>query len=91
MKTAPFYRSKQIALAVMAAMTLPDIAARMVALGQVAPYRSRGKGRGAPSRVYGNPPGKYMPHQGPRECMRRRLGGMAAVRRAGGVELELDV
>ena len=38
-------------------------------LGQ---YRSRGKGRGTPARVYGNPPSKYMPHQGKRECERRR-------------------
>lgn len=38
-------------------------------------YRSRGHGRGSPSRRYGNPDGKYMPHQGPRECERRRVRG----------------
>lgn len=32
---------------------------------------SRGKGRGAESRKFGNKPGKYMPHQGARECERR--------------------
>ena len=34
--------------------------------------RSRGKGRGTPSRTYGNPAGKYMPHQGAKECARRK-------------------
>lgn len=41
------------------------------ALAKIGPYRSRGKGRGAPSRRYGNKPGKYMPHQGKQECARR--------------------
>lgn len=33
--------------------------------------RSRGKGRGTPERRYGNVGGKYMPHQGAKECARR--------------------
>ena len=52
-------------------MALP-IAERLKALGGLEPYKSRGKGRGAPSRRYGNKSGKYMPHQGARECARRR-------------------
>lgn len=34
------------------------------------PLRHRGKGRGAPSRNYGNAP-HNTPHQGKRECARR--------------------
>jgi hypothetical protein len=45
------------------------------ALSKLGTYKSRGKGRGTPSRRYGNPPGRYSPHQGAREMERRRLGG----------------
>ncbi len=41
---------------------------KLAAIGQ---YKSRGHGRGSPSRRYGNKPGKYMPHQGKQECARR--------------------
>jgi hypothetical protein len=34
-------------------------------------YKSRGKGRGSLEHRHGNKPGKYMPHQGARECERR--------------------
>jgi len=44
-----------------------------VALAQIGPYRSRGKGRGKTfgNQNSGNRAGKYMPHQGKRECARR--------------------
>lgn len=45
---------------------------RLDAMAEIGPYKSRGKGRGTPSRRYGNPDGRYMPHQGERECERRR-------------------
>lgn len=32
---------------------------------------SRGKDRGSANRVYGNTGGKYLPHQGFNECLRR--------------------
>lgn len=40
-------------------------------LAAISPYKSRGHGRGSPSRRYGNKPGKYSPHQGKQECARR--------------------
>jgi hypothetical protein len=44
-------------------------------LAAIGPYKSRGHGRGSPSRRYGNKPGKYMPHQGAQEIERRLVGG----------------
>lgn len=35
-------------------------------------YKSRGKGRGSREYQYGHKAGKYLPHQGARECARRR-------------------
>lgn len=45
---------------------------KATAMAAIKPYRSRGKGRGTPSMRFGNKAGKYMPHQGARECARRR-------------------
>lgn len=55
--------------------------AMMVILSSLGAYRSRGKGRGTAARRYGNTSG-HTPHQGVRECLRRRIGGFAAQRRA---------
>ena len=35
-------------------------------------YRSRGKGRGSREFKYGHKAGRYVPHQGPQECLRRQ-------------------
>lgn len=43
-------------------------------LAQLPEYKSRGKGRGALSWRFGNPPGCYRPHQGRQERMRRLVG-----------------
>lgn len=62
---APFSRAIAMMALVQAAMGNFD------ALAKIGPYKSRGHGRGSPLRRYGNKPGKYMPHQGKRECARR--------------------
>ena len=46
------------------------------ALRGMKPLRHRGKGRGTPSRRYGNP-SSHTPHQGRQECLRRVIGGWA--------------
>ena len=66
-----FKLAKQMFAAIAAAMALPLRGDQQAALGQIGPYRSRGKGRGSPSRRFGNPPGKYAPHQGKQEIARR--------------------
>ena len=58
-------------LAIAAAMTTGSGVEKQIALSRIGSYKSRGKGRGTPSRHFGNKSGKYMPHQGPRECARR--------------------
>lgn len=65
MRNNPFARAMAMLQAVLAA------GGDMGKLAALGPYVSRGKGRGSPSRRYGNKPGKYMPHQGKRECARR--------------------
>lgn len=67
-----FARAKAMLAAIAAAMVLATEVERQRALDSIGPYRSRGKGRGTPSRRYGNTPGKYLPHQGERERARRR-------------------
>jgi hypothetical protein len=69
-----FARALVMFAAVAAAMKLEGTA-RLDALNEIGPYKSRGKGRGTPSRRYGNRSGIYKPHQGARECERRRMGG----------------
>ena len=64
-RSNPFARATAMLQLVLAAMGNP---AKLAAIGT---YVSRGKGRGSPPRRYGNKPGKYMPHQGKRECARR--------------------
>lgn len=67
----PFARARAMFALVAAAM------GDMVKLAAIGQYKSRGHGRGTPSRRYGNKAGKYMPHQGKRECA-RRLGQLCA-------------
>jgi len=69
----PFARSKMIFAAIAAAMSLAGIGERKDAMGRIGQYRARGKGRGTPSKRFGNPAGKYTPHQGAKECARRVL------------------
>ena len=66
-----FKRSKAIFAAIAAAMALANIGERKEALGGIPQYRPRGKGRGTPSKRFGNKAGKYTPHQGANECARR--------------------
>lgn len=66
-----FKWAKQMFAAIAAAMALPLRGDQQAALGLIGDYRSRGKGRGTPSRRYGNPAGKYTPHQGKQEIARR--------------------
>lgn len=70
--TNGFKLARMMFAAIAGAMKLPTHGEQQLALGQIGPYISRGKGRGAPSRRFGNPPGKYVPHQGERETARRR-------------------
>lgn len=64
--------------AVSAALALPVLQQRE-ALAKIGPYKSRGKGRGTPPRNHNAAAGRsrYMPHQGARECERRRMGGIS--------------
>lgn len=71
MKSIPFAHARAFASAIAAAMSLPHVLDRQKALGLIPAYKSRGHGRGTPSRRYGNKPGKYTPHQGKQECARR--------------------
>lgn len=68
-----FARAKATFALVAAAMALP-FGAQQAALAKIAPYKSRGKGRGKPfdKQRHGNKAGKYMPHQSARECARRK-------------------
>lgn len=68
------FKIRAEALRAAAAMT-PILAklALMELAGKLGAYKSRGHGRGTPSRRYGSRPGKYEPHQGAKECERRRL------------------
>lgn len=47
------------------------------ALLDIPSLRHRGKGRGAPSRRYGHQAGRYVPHEGLQERLRRQIGGWA--------------
>lgn len=64
----PFARSLAIAAAIAQAMTAIN---KSELLALIPTYKSRGKGKGGLPRSYGNKAGKYMPHQGKRECARR--------------------
>lgn len=84
-----FYRAmtmfKERAEALKAAALIGPIEAKLALLAladRLGQYKSRGKGRGTPMRRYGNRTGAYMPHQGERECLRRRIGGFAERRRS---------
>lgn len=70
-KSAPFALERAMMAAIAAAMQSPS---PQVALAQIGPYVSRGKGRGKAfdKQRHGNRTGgKYWPHQGKQECARR--------------------
>lgn len=67
-----FKAAQEMFDAIRAALGLPSEVEKQSAMAKIKPYRSRGKGRGTPSQRFGNKGGKYEPHQGPRECARRR-------------------
>lgn len=74
-----FYRAmamfKERAEAMKAAALIGPIEAKLALMAladRLGQYKSRGHGRGAPMRRYGNKGGAYSPHQGARECARRR-------------------
>lgn len=80
----PFKRAleafKQRAEALKAASALTPLLAKLALMelaGRLGAYKSRGHGRGTPSRRYGSRPGAYSPHQGAQERIRRTLGGWA--------------
>ena len=68
----PFRRATAMfeAIATILAST-PNPSERQRALGELDPYRSRGKGRGSFNFRFSNKDGKYRPHQGKREMARR--------------------
>lgn len=63
--------AKAVFAAIAAAMAIGNELDRKRAFGEIPQYRPRGKGRGTPSKKFGNPGGKYTPHQGSKECARR--------------------
>lgn len=74
---SPFNRAAVMAGLIHAMMQEPGMSLGVV-YHQLGAYRSRGKG-GKGNRYcatrHGNKPGKYMPHQGAKECARRRVRG----------------
>lgn len=76
MKPVPFHRVRAIFAAIATAMALP-VDQRSAALSGIGPYRSRGKGRGSPSRNWLRPFSHNTPHQGAQERLRRKIGGWA--------------
>jgi len=83
-RPAPFRRIKVLVAAVLAAQATLKASHQIEAERSKAEtmlddakrdlfaYKSRGKGRGTISPRFGNKSGKYRPHQGARECARRR-------------------
>ena len=67
-----FAKANAMFAAIAAAMALPE-GERQDALSRIAPYHSRGKGRGTAGRNYlkGANRSTYAVHQGPREGARR--------------------
>jgi hypothetical protein len=68
--SAPFSRSLAMMAAIQMAMQLPKYLVQ-AELAKIGPYVSRGKGIGKPAKNFIKKAGKYMPHQGKRECARR--------------------
>lgn len=83
----PFGRAKEMMAAIAAIMRLPAVVEREAKLHALGGYRSRGKGRGTPSRRYGNPPGAYMPHQGPHERAKRARNVARGLQSRGSIKL----
>ncbi len=67
-----FKAAQEMVEKIKAALGMSNEVEKRLAMAQIKPYRSRGKGRGTPSKQFGNKGGRYLPHQGVRECARRR-------------------
>lgn len=65
-RSTPFARANMMMAAIAAAMGLSSFA-KESALSAIGPYKSRGKGRGTPSRNFYKSRSKYMPHYGAKE------------------------
>lgn len=90
MKNRAFSLARRMFAAIAAAMTIADTAERQQRLRAIGPYRSRGKGRGTPSRRYGNAcnnGGKGYAHQGPQERARKAHNLARGLRHPGTVKL----
>lgn len=66
----PFARAIAMMAMIRDIMQLGDVAQRQERLRRLNPYRSRGKGRGTPSRNFGNRSGVAYPHHSARERAR---------------------
>jgi hypothetical protein len=66
-----------------AALALTTPLERDAAMAKVRPLVHRGKGKGVNAKRHNAAAGRsrYSPHQGERECERRRVGGFAYARR----------
>lgn len=79
---------KERAEALKAAMSMGQIAPKLALMdlaNRLGTYKSRGHGRGTPSRNYMRPRGHNKAHQGAQERMRRALGGFAFAQRMTGL------
>lgn len=82
-----FARAKALFAMIAVIMREVPLAERRERLDRLSPYRSRGKGRGTPSRRYGNKAGKYMPHQGPGEREKRKRNLARGLQDYGSIKL----
>jgi hypothetical protein len=75
-RSTPFARAHAMFAAIAAAMG--GGMSRELAIAQAAPYQSRGKGRGTPSRNFYKSRSRYMPHYGAKESAKavKRLAAM---------------
>lgn len=72
--SAPFNRATKLfnAIKLIIDANMP-VELQRLALNGLPAYRSRGHGRNAPAKNYITKASKYTPHQGERECARRRV------------------
>jgi hypothetical protein len=71
-KSKPFYRANALFLAISALMGAYSGVALQTKLAELAPYKSRGKGKGLPGKNFRDcGRSRYVPHQGAKECARR--------------------